>query len=790
MDCNMVYDARNYSEWKNGIAKNSNLFRIFKECLIESEKISDDKELFEKIVSKLNEYFSGENKITFKGDTKVISKICSMLDEQNQDISKIDIGNSTMDVNEELKPLKEILKELTSKGIYDENCIENYLKAFKKFSQDIIFNPENAYIRKVEKSRLIKNISTLGIIPFESKALAEQGYLYYSIYSPYVASKIRNIATEIVNSSKKLSNSSELKELKYQMFLEKVHSYFSRFSVYNNKIYKTDYNCSRDEIVSIPLENVSSMNRIKPIYLFEKIASYIIRALERTRKVENSILSIKILIIGHTEMTISENGAKEQRELSDLLEAIICWYNRISKKNDPKLNCIITNIVSEGDIFQESGIIKTSKNGNEGVVYIKPYDFMNFYYAFNSSVTQLLDENDLSFFLDCPFFTLVGNGHKTDEFKFYCKELSKLKLEDAISKLEKLYNDLMTFNNSQEALNIDYRPVYHHTLERIQNFVKEKTDLDRIKEVYVFFTSQRGIDYSFLGTYPFVQEELYNGTLFKVACFTNEEKIALTCSNELIVNFKIRLWSLFKYISVSYLFKNISDVIDRVFGNYIKSTENYFEICRDVIIDIEVDNSSKYITFSLKFSDGLDKLAMELGIPNNQLNSMKELLYNEFVGFLKVLIEDEVFSSKDSFESNIIKDAFKMCLYDSVNNANAMFFFDLFREAREKKTLNKFAEKIKWMEHNIEMETIIDDNYHLILNDKIIYRSYIERFKISSELTMGQRALAIYFEDEVANESGTDFLISILSNIKSVCENLGDTDSELYENTLEALEQY
>lgn len=831
--CKVSKDAKNFSEFSKQGYNRSSFCQVIKDLLYnELSMESDYSECLDMILVKFHQFFD-QNKISGKNKSfnwligKAHAKKC--LSSDNQDISVLDISSAdtneaeTLNIHEELNPLREAFGELCEKEQYDDKLVENYLNAFLNVSSKIVFNPNNNNLNSLLFRRLktVENLNCLGRIPFNDPELNEKGCSYFSIYSPYVCDSVMRVIHDIADNKNRLYVKSELdmiRQLRFEIYIRQTERAFTRFTSYNHGTgYRATLNRHTGEVISAPYNGLSSIEDIKPLRLFEKIAAYIRREIERLKnkccdfaKSENKMLHINILIIGHTEMSINHSKSeddqeyKDERELCDLLNALINWYNRSFVGKFPKLDLCINNIVSEDDAPEAQDVVAQKRynsvrsvNGNRGKVEVDSCNFIKEFYFTSSELEKICSENDVVFILDCPWLSVESYEIKNNgSLKYFCKELQDDKQlrniekdsldkqwKTVIQKLDTQYNRI-TSSDTNKAGDIA-RIFFDGLLRKIQQFAYS-ANTDKEKEIFIFTSEKDGVNYSLLATYPLTRTELYGGKHFTIARFTNK-KSSILPYDDTPIRINIKLWSLLKYISISYAIENMKNVINRFFIKYIKEPENYIEILHDIAILIEVGSSFSNVNISVGFSDRLDMLAEEIGLPAEELSEIKPALHRIILEFIMSLYNGIVFADNDNFGDSIVKTAFEMNVYSSANNVNTMHFLHYYKQAREKCEISKIF-RIHWNKEysNRPIKSTLIQNYEYFM-DKKLYSSLFDILETTGDLSIGTKAM-LFSSDEIYETN--DYMAErILSNIIASCKKYGCDDSELYNNALYALNE-
>lgn len=825
---NRCFDAREFSEFGNNKYNRASFCVVIREYLYTNKTNNFNfYQCRNAIIDKFNDFCLINQKdcsnktFNWSCNENVIKENLLL---ENQDILELDLFDSssgsqiTLDVYKELTPLICALEKLSKAKKYDDILVTNYLNAFLDVSAKIIFNKDNVKLNSLlfRRSKTVDNLNCLGRIPFKEKEQKERGCSYFNIYSPFVCDAVMRTFYDISLNRKRLyieSESDMIRQLRYEICLKQIERTFTRFTSYNNgTTYRATLNRHQGEIISVRYNDLSSLEDIKPLRLFEKIVAYIKREVlklknNETYHIEQSkkIININILVIGHTEMSVnydlskSDEKYKDERELCDLLNFLLCWYNRCFDDEFPKLNILIDNYVNEYDapyaedaFSQKRFNIERNLNGNYGKVNIFSCQYINEFYFTYSNLDKLCESHDIIFILDCPWLSVESFEIKNNGLlKYFCQDFANRKLRNKekdildrhvktdMQRLDTQYNRI-TSSDTDKAGDIA-RLFFDGLLRKIQKSAQTSHG-DEEKEIFIFTSETDGIKYSLLETYPLTRTELYGGKQFTIARFTNKKSECLPFNNEPIC-IKIRFWSLLKYNSISFAIDNMTKILSKFFN--IKEPENYFEIMRDIIIVLNVANNLRDINISVRFSDRINKVMEEMDISLTEFEIIKPKLHKVIFDFVKELYDNVVFSDYDNFGDSIIRTAFTMNIYSSANNVSDMLFLYFYEKAKNNSSISKCF-NIFWDSNcdTFESEAPLLHNVEYF-SDKKLYSILFETLSLNDEIRIGTKAILAsageYFNCDISIEQ------NILRNILLLCEKHELVGSELYNNAKNAL---
>lgn len=722
------------------------------------------------------------------------------------DIEYIDTNSDkTISVEEYMFELRKAVKKLYSNyehNIYvnDEN-FRSYLETFLDISKNIVFNSENynLYSKQFRNSDLVNNLNCIGRIPDNRYKYKKEGYSYFSMYNPFAYDSIRRILLNINDNYKKLYATPQLNDLRKEMFVKQAERAFNRFTSYNNGVsFRVALNRHNSELISSPYNKLSSIEEIKPIRLFEKIVVYINQILKNYTSSE--YIDVKVCIIGHTE---ASNKGKEL-ELADLLNSIITWYNRsytIENQEYPKLKLEINNIVSDGDTpISEKGerveSIDYVENGNTGTCIIQKTDYIKEFFFTTTTLKNICEENDIIFILDCPWLTHENYDIKNNgSLNYFCEYIQKKDIENEktpwfgfgssertiMQDIDTQYNRITSSDTSKSGEIA--RMFKDNLIKQVEAFIcSHNKPEDKQKEAYIFTSEKDGVDYSYIASYALTRVERYEGKNITIVRFCNKYSEMLSIADT-DIEFSIRLWSLFKYVSIAYAMIDFKKKINECFENRIVNLENYFEIFRDIVIKFRVDSNLRNISVCLGFSNRLSILAKELGIDRRCLDRIKSNLYETIIPLIRTLCYEVVFSDNNNFGDDSIRTAFEMNVYSAIKNVKTMLFWHKYRMANISKETNQFFVKVEdYYEYDLKDSNFEKESFM----DKRLYSALLYVFENTDRLGIGTIAL-LRKSDKMFGRNNMD--IRIVENILYTCELMDQTDTELYQNANEALEE-
>lgn len=734
------------------------------------------------------------------------------------DIKRIELtdGNDVQ-ISNEISSLYKSLSFFTEDDqhpVYNDEAITKYLEKYFQISRDYIFNSKNGNLNNLlfRRSTTLEALNCIGKIPVDNAYMEQKGYAYYNVGSPYVCDALQRTVYNIINNYSRLNRITELKKIRTEIFVNQMVRSFTRFTSYNNFTnFRVSLNRHSGELLSVPYSELSSIEEVKPLRLFEKIISHIHNRLTLIRKSSAHIecLDIKVAIIGHTEQSINviksdgdyQKLNNDNRELADLLRTVVSWYVKTEKEDDdPVLNLSIVNLINNGDIVNADSISIENQLGNirleykidmnVGFVEVNNCNYFEEFYFSKQKLKDLCNEFDLLFILDCPWMTLESYELKNEGLlDFYCSSIQSEVIRDnkrdaldsdrrtTIQELDTQYNRI-TSSDSNKSGEIS-RIFRDDIIKAIKKYIEESTKSKR-KDMYIFTSERDGVDYSYLGSYPMTRKEMYGGKCFTISHFSNHIFETLDIG-EPKITIRIRLWSILKYIAISYAFIYLRNDIEELLPDYDLSPENYFELLRSIIVVMKLNSDLNKIDISLRFSENIKLLQTDLDVDGKKLEELKQRVFHHISPFIIALYSEGVFSDKNDFGDNTIQTAFEMNVRSSANDVNSMLFIHHYRLRRANNSLWKF--KITW-EKEYDSNLVEECSPNHFFKDKRLYEMLFEILQNTAQLSIGTLS-TLYKADDIFNNN--NMAQYVLNNIIQACEKMRYTHSSVYKNAITAL---
>ena len=746
---------------------------FIEKCIDAAMRIPDNEATERRIAELFNQYLLSDRLETHSWNRKAYltsdgyRKMLEQLDIPALDMLN-DVGDNhkeyTIDFEEELRKLKAALEKLPEDTLFDMNDSYDYLDEFLHISAKAVFNPDNNNLNNLvfRKSRTLDALYSIGRMPFvrgKAGKGEDEGYSFFNICNPFALDSLRRLIENLAERGR-FSRVPLLRPLRVSILQDQAQRAFTRFTSYRTfSTYKVELNRHKSEIFSVPYHRLSSIEAVKPLRLFEKTVTYIHkRLMDLDNLIFDKELKINVLLIGHTEESVDENKENDERELYDWICAVLAWYDRsFDKKAYPILRLKVTQFLNDGDFCASlqsknhrrkklSGSYRSQKYECE----IKTVDYQSEFYFSTAKLKKYCQENDLIYIIDCPWLTVESYELKKDiSMGMYARRLNRLKTFSAYSAdrldserqtvMQELDTQYNRITSSDSSMHGDISRVFRDkVLTDIKSFIDNNNNRKERQELYVFTSERDGVDYSLLGSHPLTRTELYGGKCFTISMFSNVTPSRLQVG-EVPEPFIVKLWSVLKYISVSYACTAFRDSVAEIIGSYIQSPEQYFELMRDIFVIIEPGRNLKEITVSVRFSERIAVLFDEIGLDAADSERIKKELYGLAYNFIYALYTQAIFSDNDDFGDNFIKTGFEMNLTSTARNVNDMLFIYEYHKAVANRETDRYTVNWKKRYNSAYCE---DKNYvHEFFMDKELYSILLHNLEYNDSLNIGALAM-------------------------------------------------
>ena len=713
-------------------------------------------------------------------------------------------SDKPIDVNEYIPALENNLWDVyclyDDRELYHKKEADRYLDAFYEFTRKCVFSPSNYNLSSpaFRHSKFLKAIISLVA---EEKSWEYGTYYSYNLLDPFAHDNVQRAIHCAYALRKSLCGTGKsyalLANLRMDLYLDSMHSAFNRFISIENKTYKIESNRHASSLLAVPYEDLSSIEAVKPIRLFEKIAAYI---RNNIADVDDAIYEVNICIIGHTE----PNANGEEIELLDLCKAILSWYHALPLDQEgaskPLLHLYIHNIVNR---YNGPGSYNGHRRKNFGIecdsdeikCYIEETSYSTDFEFNTIKLKEIISQNQVIFILDCPFLTTENfEIKKSGSLAAFCSELQDRTrsqpdvnscsenafyryLKDSTMKYLDAQFDRVMSSGTQNAGEV-IRVVKDELLMKIEHLIADHAGDLREKCLYVFTSERDGIDYSYIASYPLTRCERYDGKAFTIICYSNRRHSGLKCNVNGKASFRIRLWSILKYLSVSYAYLEFEQELKKCLKTEPEDGIVCFQIYHNVIIIGNVDPTLTNIKFEIRVTDGLRKSTDAIGyhLSDDEIKNILELVKR----FVVTLYRDNVFTENRKYGTEAIQTAFSMNLYSAVRDVNTMLLWHKYRIACERGSLDEF---------NVIFEKDINDTPLVcaaneffstdFFSDRKVYDIMLETLQYSDALSIGLKAM-LYDDRDIFG--GELYAGTVLNNLAVACEQGKQTGSMLYRN--------
>ena len=447
-----------YSEFGNNGYDCSALTQAIRKLV---EEASYDKEDIVFVLDRLMESIDSSNCEYINDNIASFHKL-KYIDSTEED-QVIHVGQQ---INAYLRKVRLYLKwyaQHTAKAVNTNNtslkATDDFLDSFFDLSKNVIFSPHNFVLNNesFRKSNFLQDLIMLFAHPIPTKKRKHfLSHYRYSMFDPFAHDTLQRIVYNIVAFREDLcfGENPDITKLLQELFLRRAERAFNRFLFYQGRTYRVTLNRHDSLLYASPYEDLSSIEEIKPIRLFEKIAMYI-----QKNFVQEEFFKVKICIIGHSE----KSASGKESEWHDLLSSVLYWYSRNLQKRYPttKLNLNIINYINENDCPRSNFDgnrtgCKCEIHGNIGQCTIEKINYTAEFCFNTKKISKLIDQNNIVFVLDCPWLTTENYEiKKFSSMDFFCHALQDRERRDIDLKNKNAEN-----LKSADYLESNFVPVY------------------------------------------------------------------------------------------------------------------------------------------------------------------------------------------------------------------------------------------------------------------------------------------------------------------------------------------
>lgn len=744
-------------------------------CVDELSNLSE-KEKIKFLENKFNELIPN---ITAKTDKFLISKNFSPVFEDDLfsyyflSDSQMKTGNKIVcKFNEEYKKLFECLKECQ----INIELIINYLKAYKKL---LAFIFSSKLVCSKEFQKLIERALNIGLAIDENE-------MYMTCMSPFILYNLVRSFYSIIKLTEeyteaKLSRfenmSNELFEVKRSVLASEIVKSFSRKALYDKKMHLVKYSKEKGYFTFNNIDNVSSIEKISPIYLFEKITSEILYKISQdinNGNIRDNKISVSIAIIGSCTV-IEENGKFYTKEVSDLIYEIFKWFTKTyNGKYTLDLNInyyiatddIIGNVTENKVEFTE--VYESSTDENiQGFCNLNIIAHKNTNDIVNAkSLENIIASNNITFALDVPQFIKPNFHHDRGDISSFAQYLSNFDLVDSLASA----GDAFTFINEASICKVmnrsrKYQELVFDLQEYIANWIQYTVNKNS-NTIYMYISKPNTYFVDYDG-YIFTKYEQCDNNEFSVLRFRNapKEKVnsfIFAYKNKMVMNeileiskktnITVSFWDILKYLDKSFVYSYLSSV----FSKDISYTD-ILTITKNILINFTNCNYNK------------KSISVKIDIDDNLQN--RDMIYE----LIKELIKKEIFTTHAKIYTQEIKNAYLHAIYDNSKTIDDIMFVAMYR------TFNK--DQIMFSDVSIakgKIDTLnVSISYEDIMSDKYAYYCLVNLFALPN---YPEYAVNVILNQYVYGFKDNSLLKSIQRNMIEFIEKNKLTESFLYEN--------
>lgn len=729
------------------------------------------------------------------------------------------IASSLVDsFNENYKRIRKFQDDMVG-CFLDQNLVDNYLDSYLELCK-FIFKPTCLHQEELRSLKIIEKI--LNVDYNREKEC-------FGLYSPFVVFAILRTLKYIAALPDDVKNDNlpedctELNSRKHILATYAIRS-FSRFTIINKESCVVEYSRRNDKIICKEVQKVSSMDNVKPIRLFEKITSYIYNYFKDFPNEKNK--DFLVSVYGFCWFDTKENP--NPAEIDDLIYEIYSWFEDKRKYDivlkDKMISHLTLNYYLMSDNNNEEEITipfvyrytedKLEGVDNSGATYNCDFNiFINRYESYNNQqMSEVIEESDIIFILDCPWlatedfnldtegdFNLYSRWFETASYKrdlnhlfssqprhsgFFDRVHLFASINDQFSRL--------AVNNKQR-----YGKVVRVMKDYLLNWIQQQIELYKAngiyKSIYIYNSSLRGMAYSNYALYPIIREESYSNKRFTIMKFSTRDNNSVP--QQLNDKVFISLWSLLKYVDISFAFVGIKDWFTKKFYPMIKNVDG--RETQEQVIMRDIVSILRNIVFVLDYSKNDNKPIRDIKIKISLSKPVREKYFgyqskdsiNSLIKFFEKILREIIFKNSTGLGDCCIREAFERCLYNQAKSANDLFLLHLYSIKKENQSLSYF--NVSFNSSDLSVEDFAVDN--LVKNfdsfsDKRAYQKLYDYLDVLNSSEYAVRSLLNQvdkiFKKEYLYTESHDHSYEILCNIKEICEKNSYTQSYLYKNVM------
>lgn len=822
-----------FSRKTDGIENDKNLLSFWSRLLEESERRSKTD-----FVSKFND-LSADASFFQKNETEPDNQYKLKVPEMDFDTNANECETKTEEIYSAFEEARrQLYKQVMSKDwdfktFYSASC--GFMQAYYVILQEVIFSPANYHLNDLafRRSGYLQSLVQFSThrLTDSNKYEDEEGRRKKIYRFSYLDPFAMDVFLRSIEGAKLLDKSlpapekrSLLDKLRIDLFLTSVQSAFSRYTYLDNQTYRVQLNRHTSQLLAIPYDQISSVEEIKPIRLFEKITGYIRKQAFLAASSESEILRVKVCILGHTECT----GTEDEACMEDLVGLILKWYCRLETgQRKPTLDFTLNNYINKQDYSavrsRENPVVGEPKNNtgssDRARYRIEAVDYSSQFSFTTATLREHIIKHDLIFILDCPWMTAENYEMKLDgSLRAFTKVLSDIPYSPDIKKSQ-FFSQFQYFFKSAVMRRIDgqmgrilgsdtgtagqvIRILKEPVLNKIGLYLKKKALENGNHEtiVYLFTSEKDGVDLASIASDPLTRTEKYDGKTFTIVKYSSQETAPLELEEqEGSACFRIHLWSIIKYISVSFAYLDLKESLLELLCSdpgLLRKEVDVLGIFQSIYVLCELDNRLRTVTCQLRLSE-----EFEACLPKQKAPRFEEIK-REVLAWARTLIEPlyckVVFSNADerkpSYGDDAIRTAFRMNLYSSAKDVQTMLFWHRYRML-ERDGLCGMIRCVFPHEINTKLQKRWGTDYakREFFSDKKLYDSVLYSLERSSSFSIAMDRMFVkadqLFEKTSAGEN-IQTRRRILNNIINACERHEWEDSTVYLNARKAILEY
>lgn len=697
--------------------------------------------------------------------------------------------------------------------------VERYLDAYLELCR-FVFKDNCLYQEELRSLGIIEKILN---VDFNSKKGC------FGLYSPYVIFSVLRtlkyisvLPDEIDHTCLSPECADYLNTRRHIVSTNAIRS-FSRFTIINGESCLVEYSRRDDCIVCKNAEKVSSIDNVKPVRLLEKITSYIYNYFADKNDLKTKTFVISIYgFCAHKDKSDDFNLA----EIDDLVYEVFSWFEDKRNNRDNNQENVLANktmediylnyylINSEGEHSSQDKFVyeyfeEASNVSHKCYVKVSKNDFVTYN---NKQIGKCIKESDVVFILDCPWlatedFNIVNEGN-LDSYAEWINQVSyRRDIDNSLQKQAFFDRDHLfaSINDQFNRLAVDnaakygkvVRVIKDYLLKWLQQQIEYYKEHDVYKTIYVYNSSMRGMALSYYADYPIIREESYSNKRFSIMRFSTRDNKCVSLRKDKKIY--ISLWSLIKYVDISFAYIGIKEYFSVKLYKFIDSQLDLED--KKSIIKRDIISILRNIVFVIDYcdeSENLDSVDIKIAFckpirdfylkDDYAQNNSQEI--KDIVVFFEKIITDIIFENSKGLGDDSIRDAFERCLYNQSKTVEDLFFLHRYSVRRKNGVLSKFNINFYGSElykNNEEVDNLFP-NFDSF-GDKRAYSKLFYYLDMPSYPEYAVNSILNQTNKTFNDDNLRTHSVEILQNMISICEDLNYMESYLYYNLKELLQK-